>query len=213
MNIKLSKMYRGLLRHNLNKKNRKRLENSQVSILSSNCIGGVLYHELGLKFLSPTINLYMEPKYFIKFLKNPNKYYKKEMKVVNPSEYHYPVVQVEDIILHCVHYHTVQEVSEKWNIRFERINWDNIRIIMSERDGCTEQDIINFDKLPYKHKVVFVHREMPEIKSAIHIPGIEMDGREGHWVKPLTSYIGRFSGKRVVDLWDYVSFLNTGKIR
>ena len=41
---------------------------------------------------------------------------------------------------------------------------------MIERDGCTYEDILEFDNLSYKNKVVFVSKEMPEIKSAIHIP-------------------------------------------
>lgn len=36
---------------------RLRLENSDITILSNNCIGGIIYHKLGLRFKSPTINL------------------------------------------------------------------------------------------------------------------------------------------------------------
>ena len=38
-----------------------------VTILSMNCTGGILYHELGLPFLSPTINLYIQAEDFIRF--------------------------------------------------------------------------------------------------------------------------------------------------
>ena len=38
---------------------RLRLKNKDFSILAPTCIGGVISHRLGLKFLSPTINLYM----------------------------------------------------------------------------------------------------------------------------------------------------------
>lgn len=36
---------------------RARLRQSGFSIVSTNCIGGVIYHDLGLEFLSPTVNL------------------------------------------------------------------------------------------------------------------------------------------------------------
>lgn len=168
----------------------------------------MIYHELGLQFLSPTINLFMEPKHFVRFLANPLNYYNKEMRLLDQMEEDYPVVSIEDIVLHCVHFHSLQEVVDKWNSRFERINWNNTCAIMSERDGCTEVDLRHFDELPYEHKVVFVHKVMPEIKSAVYLPGTELDGTNGHWVCPLTSYVGHFSGRRVIDMWDYVSFIN-----
>ena len=70
----IKKKIRRLFRYNLNKKNQKRLKNDNFSILASNCIGGVLYHELGMPFLSPFINMYVEPHDFIKFLKSPKEY-------------------------------------------------------------------------------------------------------------------------------------------
>ena len=46
-------------RKKINKKYRSELKNKDFTIFSCNCTGGVLYHDLGMKFLSPTINLYM----------------------------------------------------------------------------------------------------------------------------------------------------------
>lgn len=81
---------------------------------------------------------------------------------------------------------------------------------MTERDGCTEDDIKNFDALPHKNKVVFVHKPMPEYKSAVYLPGTELDGVDGQWVRPLTSYKGSLTGRRYIDDFDYVSFFNNG---
>ena len=36
------------------------------SIICSNCIGGEIYHDLGMKFYSPTINLWMSESDFLK---------------------------------------------------------------------------------------------------------------------------------------------------
>ena len=46
---------------------RKRLKKQSFSIISNTCIGGVICHDLGLPFLSPTINLYIRPCDFVKF--------------------------------------------------------------------------------------------------------------------------------------------------
>ena len=45
----------------------KRLSNDQFTILSSNCIGGVIYHRLGKQFLSPTINMWFRQPDFVSF--------------------------------------------------------------------------------------------------------------------------------------------------
>lgn len=58
---------------------RKRLKNREFTILACNCVAGCMYHDLGLKFDSPTINLYIYPKDFINFLKKPQYYLKQEM--------------------------------------------------------------------------------------------------------------------------------------
>lgn len=213
MKVKIKRRIRELLRLPIDLKNRHRLKNHNCSIFCSNCIGGVIYHNLGLQFMSPTINMYFESNDFIKFLRNPEGYLDKPIKLLEVAEENYPVVQIEDIVLHCVHYHTLQDVERAWNNRAKRIDWSNIRVIMSERDGCTEEDLIAFDQLPYEYKVVFTHKPMPNIKSSVYIPGTDLDGTDGHWVAPLTNYVGKITEKRVIDKWDYVKFLNDGSIK
>lgn len=54
------------LRKRINTKNRERLDNKDFSLLSSNCLGGFILHDLGLRFNSPFINLWLKPGDFIK---------------------------------------------------------------------------------------------------------------------------------------------------
>ena len=49
---------------------RKIFQNKDISIISMNCTGGILYHDLGLQFRSPTVNLFMRAEDFIKFCEN-----------------------------------------------------------------------------------------------------------------------------------------------
>ena len=207
----IKKKIRRLFRYNLNKKNQKRLKNDNFSILASNCIGGVLYHELGMPFLSPFINMYVEPHDFIKFLKSPKEYLKYELIDVTTEKLteNYPVAKLKDIILHGVHYNSFEDMRDSFERRSKRINWSNIYIIMCERDGCTYGDLLEFDKLEYKRKIVFVHKEMPEIKSAYYIKGTESkDGDKMNKIIGLTAYKRAFTGKRFIDDWDYVDFFN-----
>lgn len=206
--MKIKKLYRHILRTRINRKNKKSLKNTDFSIISSNCIGGVIYHELGLKFKSPTINMYMKSKDFIKFCKNLEFYLKQELKYIKQHEKSYPIIELYDIKLYCVHYKNFKEVQENWDKRVKRVNFDNLFFIMSERDGCTYEDIVEFDKLPYENKVIFVHKDMPEIKSAYYIRNTELNGDPDNKIVGLTEYEGRYTGKRYIDEFNYIDFLN-----
>lgn len=37
--------------------------------------------------------------------------------------------------------------------------------MLTQRDGCTDEDVRMFDSLPYDHKVAFTANPMPECKS------------------------------------------------
>ena len=79
--------------------------------------------------------------------------------------------------------------------------------IMSECDGCDESVILDFDNLPYENKVIFVHKLMPNIKSAYYIPNTETHENGVNCVVPLTNTVpGEY--KRYIDNFDYISFLN-----
>ena len=41
---------------------RKKLKNNNITILSNNCLAGILYHDFQMKFNSPTINLFLKRK-------------------------------------------------------------------------------------------------------------------------------------------------------
>ena len=204
----LKKPIRSLLRYRLNAKNRSRLLNKDFTLFASNCVGGVLYSELHLPFRSPTINLWIPPGDFIKFCANPQPYLTAKFIPV-PTDKPYPVCKCRDITIYAVHYTSTEQAQTAWRRRAARINWDNIFIMMSERDGCTEEDLKNFDALANPHKVVFVHRPMPHIQSAYYLPGTEIAGNSFHRIVGLTGY-DRWNAHRFIDKFDYVEFFNSG---
>lgn len=53
---------------------RKRNKNHSPSIICNNCIAGVIYHNLGLKFTSPTINLYIPGEDYLNFVRYIKEY-------------------------------------------------------------------------------------------------------------------------------------------
>ncbi len=76
---------------------------------------------------------------------------------------------------------------------------------MVQKDGCTKQDILSFDKLKYKHKVIFTATEYPWCNSGYHIPKSEENEDN---VRNLIEFKNKFTGKRWLDEFDWISFLN-----
>ncbi len=187
---------------------RRRYTNSNVSIISVNCTGGILYHDLGQPFLSPTINLYMKAKDFIKFCENMKHYLMvdKFEEVTSPDivqDRKYPIVRLDDIFLFLVHYKSVDEAEAKWNERKKRINWNKIVILGNDREGMTPELMDRFECLPYQ-KIMFTHSSHPERSNAIHyLKGYEKKDCVGI----ITDPEGIF-GLRPIDQFDWVGFLN-----
>lgn len=161
-----------------------------ISIISCSCIGGVLYHKYGKKFLSPTIDLFIEAPDFMKFCLDIRGYISKELKYIGMrDEYNYPVGLLGDIKIYFVHYKSFEEAKAAWNRRKERINFDNIYVIGSDRDFYYEELLESFNKIPYK-KVMFMH-ENNNNKNCVYI---EMD-KQNNSVGLLTDLLD-FSGTR-----------------
>lgn len=185
-----------------NKILRKQLKNKDFSLLASNCNGGFILHDLQMRFNSPFINLWIKPTDFIKYLNDMDYYNSYPLSFVK-SEKNYPVGRLDDITLYFQHYKSEKEALDKWNQRIQRINTNNLFIIMTDRDGCTYQDLLNFDKLPF-NKVVFTHKYYPQIKSAVFVK----DFQESDEVGNLYEFKSFFAGTKYYDMINYVSWFN-----
>lgn len=104
-----------------------------------------------------------------------------------------------------MHYPSFDEAKRIWEKRTERINRDNLYVILVQQNGCTEELLKKFDELPYKHKLALTARPMPEIKCSYYISGSEQPNGD---VMDLCKYKGKFTGRRWIDDYDYVGFLN-----
>lgn len=176
------------------------------SIVSSNCYGGVVSHDLGLKFMSPTVNLWLYPEDYLKLCAQPTKFFSEEPTQIE-TNYSYPVGKILDITLYFQHYDDFEEARKKWIERSKRIDYNNLFFMMTERDGCTVEKIKRFDMLPYKNKVVFTHIPYPEFYSAFYIKGFEDKDECGI----LSEYRDSVFIRRYIDDFDVVQFLNRNK--
>ena len=183
---------------------KRKLRNYNPTIISSNCNGGIIYHDLNLPFNSPTINLSMDTDDFIKLVSNMKCYLGQEIVEIEDKNYQFPCGMLDDIKIRFNHYDTFEEAVYKWNERKKRINWDNIYIMGIDGDKASYSSLKKFDKLPYKNKVIFTHRDYPEIKSSYKISGFEDKDEVG----VLIYFKKKFFIRRYLDDFDYVSFLN-----
>ena len=180
-----------------------RLKNKNPTLISSNCNGAFILHDLGCRFNSPTVNLYINASDFLKMISDPRKYFQ-AVPVEVKSSLPFPVGRVEDITVYFMHYSSFDDAKEKWIVRSARADLNHFYVMMTDRNGCTEADVLAFDALPIKHKVIFTHKPYPEIKSAFYIPGFENNGEVG----VLSDWKPGFWKRRWLDDFDYVSFLN-----
>jgi len=147
-----------------------RIKKSNITILSNNGWGGIVYKRLGLKYNSPFINCFQEEKDFIKYLNSLETYVKKAVTLYSWEKEpvfkrEFPVLLLEDIKIYCNHDIFYEEAESKWNNRSKRININNMLIVMHTHN----RDILEeFDKLPFENKICFVPFQS-ELKSAFYI--------------------------------------------
>lgn len=194
-----------LQRKSINQKLKSGLQNHGMTVISANCVGAFILHDLNEPFNSPFVNLYLSPKDFIRYLQNMAFYQQQSLEFIASAK-NYPVGKLADIEIHFMHYHSEQEAKEKWLARSARINLDNLFIIMTDKDGAqgiAYEDLVAFDQLPFKNKVVFTHKPYPELASAFYIKGFEHQNQVGD----IFTFSG-WNGAKYYDQFDYIKWFN-----
>jgi len=190
--------------------NRARLRNKDFSLITNTCIGGIISHELHLQFLSPIVNCGIVDHYeFLNFCEHLDYYLTLPLNFVESGR-SYPMAVLHgeygDVTVDFRHYHSQAEAKEKWEARIKRMRWDNLYVLM-DGDNCSDDQVAAFDNLPEERKVIITRKEYPELKSVFAIT--RSDYVQGDILK-----YGLMKGSvRWFEVFDYVHFFNTGKIR
>lgn len=205
--------------HFSNSVNRRRLKAKNFTILAPTCIAGVIYHKLGLKFLTPTINLWLTEDDFFKFVSNLEYYVKKDVEFEKMhEELNYPIGVIrgerveDDIRINFNHDKDFEKARKKWNIRKKRIVRDNIYIIASTRSGEDMEKITRYEKLRDRYKVVvFTAGNYKDIPYALRLRRYKKMDKVGSYMVDCPS---RFLKRAPWEIgFDYVRWLNTGKVK
>lgn len=190
------------------KRLRRRLKNPSPTVIADTCMGGLIYHNLGLRFTSPTINMWVSKSDYLDFLENLSGFLSVDIKEVTDSGYSYPVGDLsyggKTVRFYGNHYATFEEFREKWNERKKRVDYDNLFVIMLNSE-ITREDIERFEALPYENKLLITGKCDLERPFIVHHKLFDSPSyRPGD----MMNYKGKRSKKRFMDDIDYVGFLN-----
>lgn len=161
---------------------RKRNHNTDFTLISQNCVGGVIYADLGLEFRSPTINMFIEDENFVKLCENLEYYmslkaeslYEQFLDPIDSSIV-YPKIKVGDIELCCLHYRSCKEAVDAWERRRKRVNLSNVYVIANSWNlHENEEWIMRLSNLKYK-TVIFTYQSFKTDKC--------IDLNEDYWQK------------------------------
>lgn len=199
------------------KKKRNELKKKDISILCNNCTGGFILHDLGLRFDSPTINMFFHDLDFFDFIEHFEYYITKKLIQIpnpkyDPAAPDYPVAvlsgegALKDIELHFLHYPNFDEANKKWETRKARLHMDSLNLIWTFMGMEPNEELyIRAQNLPIKNKVIFVNHPVDREKfpDFFYIKGFENQIGTGQ--------LGEFMnlrGERYYDQFDYVKWIN-----
>lgn len=163
------------------RKYRKKLQNKEFTIITGSCIGGVICHHLGLRFDSPTVNMWFTPHDVLLLASDLDYYLSRELDFsLSPHEDcpNSPAAYLGEgkkaIKLYFNHYKTEEEAREKWNSRKTRIHKDNLFVITTDYE-LTEEDILLIDKVPCRRIIVFTSKNRRDIPNSFWLKSLKKD--------------------------------------
>lgn len=197
-------------RHKECSNRRKQLKYTDFTIISNNCLGGLVYQYFGLPYATPTIGLFIMDDDYIKFLENLDYYLSQPLVFISHKESKYrdrlqrettakecyPIALLDDVEVHFMHYKSDEEAQKKWEYRKLRINKDCLLVKMSQRSSDDATMLERFEKLPYKNKICFTE-SVHVGDSFIHIPELKRLNIQGGDETPF-----------VMDKVDFVALIN-----
>ncbi len=195
-----------------------RNNNKNFTIISRDCVGGIIYNQLKLKFLTPTINLFFTPDDFNQFCLHLHDYLKGNLVEMIDANTNYPVgllypstdgCYCRPIRINFMHYKTFKDAATKWEERKSRINWDNLFVVSTfcypiETSTLTNELVNDWNSIEYK-KVILVDKKYGfENEQIIDKP---IQCKEYAWL--LYSPGKVITWRKILNNFDFIKFLNS----
>lgn len=186
-------------------------KNNSPTIICNNCVGGVILHDLGLKFNTPTINtLFLSFDDFLYFVEHLKEFSELDVYELKQTEYPFPVGVQEykgrKIRVGFVHYASFDEGKAAWIKRMKRINLDNTFVVYENR-MISDEELSMFSSIKYPKLVLSLSDKSKEQKYAFY-KGHQL--YENWFPGKVLEYKNFLGVKRYLDDFDYIGFLNNG---
>ena len=198
----------------------RRLTNHGFTLLTPNCMAGMIYHRLGERFNSPTIDISIPTHDFMLMISDLDYYMSREVEETECGlPYPTGVIRGDgehgDVCVNFVHYGDFETARNKWNERKKRLLPDNTYIIVCDIDDIYTEDT---------EKAGFISDDDLKLFEAVKCSGKAMLTRDKsrsqayavyaepyyNGVYPLT-YLNRYpTGLNAFEKkFDFVSFINS----
>jgi len=181
---------------------------ASLSVISNNCMGGCLLHDLKIPYQSPTVSLQILPEEYPKFCENIKYYMQqevKECKAEDLSEKHkqylmnmfdkipeMPYGLCGDILICFQHYPTFEAGKVMWDKRAKRFDPNHVAFIFYSRDQKYNKYVQEFIDCNFDKAVVFTENYNMDLPVE-HYEIIPPTG--GHFLDP------RGDGHRHYEYW------------
>lgn len=190
---------------------RLRLAATGFSIVSQNCIGGCMYHDLGLPFSSPTINLVIPGEGFVRLVEDLPRYLAVEAVPAGwrtEGEKRFPLLRVDDVIVHAMHYASGEEAAAAWNRRRKRVNLGDVRVIACDWDLGERPEPLVARLLACGYPTVVFSTRPSDNPSVVSLTGDGWHTDERGILRPILTDRARDGRRNFERAFDYVGWLN-----
>ena len=188
--------------------------NHDFSLITNDCVGGVISHDLGEQFRSPTVNLWIPQSQFLEFAQNLEYYLACEIRETPDDTKPYPVgtiIPKDDqhipIEVNFMHYPSFEEGYAKWKDRCKRVNYDRLYFIWHFFDDPHTEKVRAFDSWNAR-KLVILHEPIDGIRSCKVVDCYNENPYNGKILKVIER-----TGKRYLDDVDYLGFLSDSQAK
>ncbi len=163
------------------------------TIISNNCAGGAIMHELGMEFKSPTINLQILPEQYWRFCEDFWIYMHQDLKEIRQQDLDQwqqiwlrkmfggipdmPYGMLSDILVCFQHYESFDQAKAKWDERAAKIDYHNIGFIMHARGKEYDVEAAAFAAAKIPNKLLLT--EGFELPGSIRFDGGGFDAVNG----------------------------------
>ncbi len=138
------------------------LYENNLSIISSSCVGGMMYRTLGMECLSPFKNLFVDSKQLCKTYRSIPDILRKPVEYVgygNNNGVKYPMGKIEELIIHFNHDTSFEIAKENWERRVKKVNYNNMFLQIYADDAETVDIFIDLTRQGVQGSC-FVSREL-----------------------------------------------------